>query len=217
MKTFTLLTALILSVSFGFSQTFMVNYDMIMSSDKPEIQAQLGMMDGSSMQIFYVDQKSKVESNMAGGLMKSSTIMDFKKKKGMMTTEGMMGNQAAIFDIDEDMDEEDEETSFEIMDETKDILGYTCKKGIMYGEDDTEAEYWFTEDIQVVEGSLGKFVQKGVPGLPLEIIIRQADVTIKFVAKEVNNSFKETKGMFNVKIPKGFNEVSIDMLKNMGG
>lgn len=220
MKILTILTALILTTSFSFSQTFMAKYAMKMSSDNPDVQAQLGMMEGSTMQIFYKEDKSRVESNMAGGLMKSINITDQKKKKGVMMTEGIMGSQAAIFDMDEqeaDDQETEEEVKLEITGETKDILGYTCKKGIMYGEDDSEAVYWFTEDIKVAEGSLGKFVQKGVPGLPLEITIDQPEVTITFTATEIATKFKEDKGMFDIKIPKGYEEVSIETFKNRGG
>jgi GLPGLI family protein len=219
MKTITLLTSFIFTVGFLFAQEFSVKYEISMKSSDPAVQSQLGMMQGSTLQIYAKDKKSRTEMSM-GGLMTTTTVLDGNKKKGVLIMDGMLGKQAATFD--EEMNEEDEEVSekdieIEFVDETKIILGYKCKKAIIYTEEGMELVYWYTEEIDPTEGSLGKYVRKEVPGLALEFSVDQPQMTMVFTATEFKEKVKETKGMFDISIPEGYTEKSFEEISNMSG
>ena len=217
MRIFTLLTTFIFAFGFLFAQDLTVKYEISMTSDDADVQSQLGMMQGSTLKILTKGNKSRTEMSM-GGLMTTTTILDSDKKKGVLIMDGMLGKQAATFDEDKaEKEEEDSNYEVELVDETKVILGYKCKKAIIYTEEDYELVYWYTEDIKSKDGSLGKYVKKEVPGFPLEFSIEQPQMTMTFVATEFSEKVKETKGMFDVKIPEGYTEKSFEEISNMSG
>jgi|SRR5690554_6659613 len=218
MKIITLLTTFIFTAGFLFSQDLTVKYEISMESDDSDVQAQLAMMQGSTLQIYAKGKKSRTEMSM-GGLMTTTTILDADKKKGVLIMDGMLGKQAAKFDepTTEEADEENADFEIEYVDETKKILGYTCKKAIVYTEDDLEFVYWYTEEFKVKDGVLGKYVKSGLPGLPLEFSIEQPQMTMVFTAIEFKEKVKETKGMFDTNIPEGYTEKSFEEISNMSG
>jgi GLPGLI family protein len=218
MKIITLLTTFIFAFGFLFAQELTVKYEISMKSDDPDVQSQLGMMQGSTLQIFSKGNKSRTEMSM-GGLMTTTTIVDSDKKKGVMIMDGMLGKQAATFDegMNEKDDEAEEDFEIELVNETKVILGYTCKKAIIYTEEDVELVYWYTEEITPKDGSLGKYVKKEVPGLALEFSVEQPQMTMVFVATEFKEKVKETKGMFDIEVPEGYTEKTFEEISNMSG
>src|SRR5690554_7377453 len=95
-----------------------------MQSDDPQIQSQLGMMQGSTLQVFTKDNKSRTEMSM-GGLMTTTTILDSDAKKGVLLMDGMLGKQGATFEDKEETEgNEDFEYEVELINETKEILGH---------------------------------------------------------------------------------------------
>src|SRR5690554_7475372 len=102
MKIITLLTTFIFTVGFLFSQELTLKYEISMQSDDPQIQSQLGMMQGSTLQVFTKDNKSRTEMSM-GGLMTTTTILDSDAKKGVLLMDGMLGKQGATFEDKEEI------------------------------------------------------------------------------------------------------------------
>jgi len=217
MKIITFLTTFIFTVGFLFSQELTLKYEISMQSDDPQIQSQLGMMQGSTLQVFTKDNKSRTEMSM-GGLMTTTTILDSDAKKGVLLMDGMLGKQGATFEDKEETEEnEDFEYEVELINETKEILGHTCKKAVIYTEEDMELIYWYTEDFDVKAGSLGKYVKDNVPGLALEFSVEQPQMTMTFTATEFKEKVKETKGMFDLEIPEGYTEKSFEEIQGMSG
>lgn len=217
MKKITILTTLLFILNLSFAQELTIKYDISMESDDPAVQSQIGMLAGSTLNIYSKDDKSRVEMDM-GGLMVTTTVMDTEKKKGVMIMDGIQGKQAATYDSsDEEGMDEEADLDIELLDETKEILGYTCKKAIIYTEDDQELIYWYTEEVQPKEGTLGKYIKKEVPGLALEFSMVQPQMTMVFTATEFKEKVKETKGMFDITIPEGYTEKSFEEMSNMSG
>lgn len=218
MKIITTIATLLFTVSFLFAQEFSVKYEVNFESNNPEVQGQLFMLQGSTLQIYSKDNLSRVEMKM-GGLMQTTTISDLTKGEGVMIMDGMMGKQAATFNNLEEEQEDDAEESMdiELVDETKEILGHTCKKAVVYGEDDTEMIYWYTEEVAVKEGALGQYSNSQIPGLPLEFSIKLPEMTMTFVATEFSKKLKKSKELFNLSIPEGYTEISIEQLQSIGG
>lgn len=218
MKIITLLTVFAFALSSTFAQEMTIKYDIEMSSDDPQLQSQLGMMEGSTLTMYAKDKKFRQEMNMGSGIMKTTTIMDSKSNKGVILMDGMMGKQASSFDLDEFKGEKnDTDLEVELVDETKEILGYTCKKAIIYTEADNELVYWYTEEIKPVQNATNaKYIQKGVPGMPLEFSITQPQMTMVFTATMVEEKVKE-ENVFDLTIPEGYTEKSYEEITNMSG
>lgn len=218
MKIITTVTAFLFTLSVLFAQEFNIKYDINFETNNPEMQSQLFMLQGSSLQIFSKNELSRIEMKM-GGIMETTTISDLSKGEGVMIMDGMMGKQAATFDNlnEEEEVEEEEALEVELVDETKEILGYTCKKAVIYIENDAEMVYWYTDEITIKKGSLGKYVHNQIPGLPLEFSIKTGEMNMNFTASEVSTKIKKSKELFNLTIPEGYTEISFEQLQNMTG
>ena len=218
MKIITFFTALIFTVSISFAQELTVKYEISMESSEPEVQAQIGMMQGSTYTMYLKGNQSRIESNMGGGLMVNTTIIDVDKKKGVMLMDGMMGKLAATYNLDSLNNlTEESKVDIELVDETKEILGYKCKKAIVYGENDLEIVYWYTEEFKPSDEVLGSMIKKGVPGLPLEFSIEQPQITMIYTAIDLQKKVKNPNEKFNLSIPEGYSEKSFDDIKSMLG
>ena len=137
MKTTTFLVSFLFLLNFSFAQEMKIKYDMVMKSGNPEMQAQLQMTEGSTLTIYVKDALSRTEMEM-GALMKTTTIIDIEKKKGLMFMDGMLGKQAAPFEGSdfEKYNSKENELEIEYINETKKILGYKCKKALLFMEED---------------------------------------------------------------------------------
>src|SRR5690606_5810845 len=122
MRIITLLTMFFFSIGSFFAQELSVKYEITMESNDPEVQAQLGMMQGSTLHIYSKENKSRTEMSM-GGLMTTTTILDGDQNKGVLIMDGMLGKQAATFNEEINEEAEEEELDIELVDETKTILG----------------------------------------------------------------------------------------------
>lgn len=227
MKIIALMTTVVLAMGTLFAQEYTIRYDLTMESSEPEIQSQLGMMQGSTLTIYAKDKSSRVESDM-GGMMMTTNIIDGKKGKGLMLMDGLIGKIAAKLDYNALQKENDEAAEamesqeIEFFDETKTIAGYTCKKAVVYGANDLETVYWYTEDIRTDKDAMGKHVNGKLPGVALEYTIVQPQISLHYLASEVKTSLDgDAKSLFSLKTPKGYTEQTLDevqnLLKMMGG
>ena len=219
MKLFTIITALLFSVTIATAQTeATIQYEIKIASDNPEMQSQLAMMEGSSMVMYLKDGNLRQEISM-GGFIENTTISNGETKETLMLTDGMGGKYAAKMKVDEDdVNDEavDEELDIELIDETKEIVGYTCKKAIIYDVAGGENIFWYTEEINAPENG-GKYMKKGIPGMALEFSIVQPQLTMTFSATEFSEKVKRPKEKFDMTIPEGYTEKSMKDFQNMLG
>lgn len=193
-----------------------VTYDITFESDEPEVEAQFAMLSGSKMEWMFKNEWSKNSLSM-GALMTTSTISNSNTKESILLLEGMMGKIASRMS-EEDMNainEDQEETSIELFDETKEILGYLTKKAIVTGDDGMETTFWYTEEI-ANPGNGNKYVSSEVPGFPLKFEVSTPQMSMIFEATEFNKKVKKAKKIFTLDVPEGFDVKSIEELRNMG-
>lgn len=192
-------------------------YDIKMESSDPQIEAQLSMLAGSTLEIMFKGQQSKQIMSM-GSLMTTTTITDSETKEGLMLMNGMMGKFAARMDLDEAAEEEEDgDLDIELVDETKDVLGYTCHKAIIIDGDGNETTFWYSKDFASPETE-SQYIKKGIPGMPLAFSVDTPQMSMSFEAKEINEKIKKSKKEFNMDIPEGYEEKDIEELQGaMGG
>lgn len=131
-----------------------------------------------------------------------------------------MGQKAIVTTTDEleEMEEgqEQPEMEFELINETKEILGYTCKKAIMTDEDGNEVIYWYSEEIKV--SSTGQqYARPEIPGFPMEFEVDQNGVIMSFLATTFSEKLTDDKDtLFDTSVPEGYETMTLEELKSIG-
>ncbi len=190
-----------------------VKYTIDMTSDNPEMAMGIAMMQGSTMEIYFKDDKSRTEMSM-GSLMTTTIISDATKKETLTLMSGMMGESAVRGKFEENEDQPEVEEDFEVTvtDETKDILGYTCKKAIVTDSEGNESVFWVTDKVTInKEGQT--MLNKRIPGFPLAMEVLANDMVMTMTAIEFDKKIKD-KSLFDMKIPEGYTETTTEELMN---
>lgn len=220
MKITSLLTVLL---AFSLASTAQITeakivYDIKMSSDNPELEMQLTMMQGSSLEIVFSEEYSKQIVSM-GGFMTTTTTTDSKSGETLTLMDGMTGKIAMKMNTNDVLEEEEEENEaleFEFVNETKDVLGYTCHKAIAIDENGNESTFWYAKDIQAPQTE-SQYFQKEIPGMPLEFQIVSPEVTMLFTATDVVKNLKKIDKEFSMEIPEGYKEMTPEEMQGAFG
>jgi GLPGLI family protein len=195
-----------------------IAYEINMSSDNPELEMQLSMMQGSTLEMIFSEQKSKQNVSM-GGFMTTTTISDSETGETLTLMDGMMGKIAMKMNINDTPEEETEEIDeleFEFVDETKSILGYTCHKAFSVDENGNESTFWYSKEIQAPRTE-SQYFQKEIPGMPLEFQIVSPEVTMTFTATEFVKKLNKADKDFSMQVPEGYKEMTPEEMQGAFG
>lgn len=190
-----------------------ITFSMNFSSENPDMAMVSSMMQGSTMTLSFMPKKNKIEVKM-GMMGTMTTIGDVKKKKTLLLMD-MMGQKSAAEDkIDPSKaDSASMNTKIELLNETKTILGYTCKKAIISTEDGAQMTFWYTEDIKADLAGQRQFNSK-IPGVVLEFSTKTGEMTIDFVATDFTENVSKTD--FDMSIPEGYTIKTPEEMQMMG-
>lgn len=219
MKTLILMIAFPLTALFAQMDEGHILYDLKMESSDPEVEAQLSMVAGSTMEIFFKEENVRLEMSI-GTFQKTTTITNLDEGKTVSLIDGMMGKYATVIEIKDDeaeVTEEEGEIEIELVEgETKEVAGYTCKKAIIIDEDGNESVFWYTEEIKTLKNG-GAMINNQIPGMPLEFSVVNPQITMVMTAREVNNKLKKSKQLFSTDIPEGYDVKELDELQDAMG
>ena len=97
-------------------------YSIEMKSDNPDMQMAIGMMQESSMDLFVLGSKTRVDMKM-GTMMELSTITD-QSEEVLMLMSGMFGKNAIVTSVSEleKNKEEFPEPTLTLIDKTKNLI-----------------------------------------------------------------------------------------------
>ncbi len=193
--------------------TGQVTYKLDFSSDNPDMAMALSMMEGSTMDLYFMPQKAKMNMTM-GSFMIMNTIVDVKADKSLLLME-IMGQKTATENklSAPANDSKKEEPKIEYSSETKEIIGFTCKKATIKTEEG-DVIMWIAADLKASLDGFEQFTVKGLKGIPLEFSTTNNGMNIHFVATKFEKTVDEK--IFDQKIPEGFKLMSAEDLKNMG-
>ena len=193
-----------------------VSYKIDCVSDNPDMQMAVTMLQGSTMEIYFNEGLTRSEMKM-GTMMNISTLTNEKTGDFLMLMSGMVGKNAILTTLDEINKEKAETPEMEVtlVDETKTIMGYVCKKAIMTSEDGSESVFWYTEEIKVASKGQS-YLNEKVPGFPLEYDINNAGLKMVLTVTEIEQKIKKAGDLFDFKIPEGYKQMTLEQLKSMG-
>lgn len=193
-----------------------VAYKIDCVSDNPDMQMAVTMLQGSTMEIYFNEGLTRSEMKM-GTMMSISTLTNEKTGDFLMLMSGMVGKNAILTTLDDINKEKAETPEMEVtlVDETKTIMGYVCKKAIMTSEDGLESVFWYTEEIKVASKGQS-YLNEKVPGFPLEYEINNAGLKMVLTVTEIEKKIKKAGDLFDFKIPEGYKQMTLEQLKGMG-
>ena len=167
------------------------------------------IFQGSYMAVASDANRTYIDMRM-GTMMSITMDVDIKSKE-MTALMNLMGTQKAYKGIeDKDGDEQDDnDADIKLVDETKDILGITCKKAVMKSPDGEDINFWYTEDYKRPEGM--KQLPSKIPGLCLEFESITNGMKMSFTATEFSDNAKID--AYKLTIPEG---VEVEPIENMG-
>lgn len=193
-----------------------IAFDMIFSSDDPEMETALDMMSGYKIILSFQPGNSRSDIIM-GSMGTMTNIVDEKTRK-TLTLMDMMGMKTAMeFTADEGSGETDEPISVEISKETRKICGYTCNKATVVDDEGETIIVWYTPEISSnIDGHDYLNRSAGITGFPLALGFEEEDgMTLEIMAKEVSDKVDKT--LFSMAIPDGYDLMDDEEIEEMMG
>jgi GLPGLI family protein len=194
-----------------------ITYKIEMSSDNPEMAMAVGMMQGSTLDVFFKEKMTRSEMKM-GTMMTMTTITDEKSGELLLLMGGMMGSNAFKTTTAEMEKNQPEKAKFEVVlsDETKTIENHVCKKATLTDDAGGETIFWYTEDI-VVSKKGQSYLNQEVPGFPMQFEINNSGMKMSMTVTTLEEKLnKKSTALFKMNIPEGYKEMTLDDLKKMG-
>lgn len=194
-----------------------ISYDVYVSSDDPTVSAYVDQMEGSALELTFMEGKIRTDM-FVGQMMTTTTVNIENQDTSLVLLDGMMG-KIAMKVTENDMDEEQrlafENREIDLIDETKEIMGYKCKKAIVTTGDANESVVWYTEEI-LPGYRVGQYLFDEIPGTPLEMYSNWGKMKLKIVAFEFKEKLKKTDEIFSSKIPEGYTLKTPEDMKKLG-
>lgn len=192
-------------------------YSVEITADRPEYEMMIGMMQGSTLEIFFKDQSTRTVMQM-GPMMTITTVVNGSTDDQIVLMSGMMGNKVLSEDIyAEDTTIKAPSHEVKLVNETKQILDKTCKKAIVTDSLGNSFDVWYCEDVKInTEGQ--KYFNNGVPGFPMEFTILQNGMRMKATVTQFKEELPESEiTLFSTEIPAGYQVMTKEEMIRMGG
>jgi GLPGLI family protein len=145
------------------------------------------------------------------------SIIDNASEKMLTLMSGMIGKRAIQGTTTKKEDEPAPKFTVELINETKEIAGYKCKKAVVKDEDGTSYNFWYTEEIKMNAKGQKYFDAYGIPGFPMEMEFIQNGMNVKMVATSIEKSLPKKHTLFNQDVPEGYQLTTAEELEKMMG
>jgi GLPGLI family protein len=205
---FILLFAVIPLSSFGQEGTY-VKYDASYQTTDSDLEMMMAMFEKSSL-IVASDENYSYTKSVVGTITTTEVSVDNVTKRAKIYITGSMMDTTACEGDSDSLSNDKKTNSNEVVfkNETKNILGYKCKKAVMKNEDGTESIYWYTEKIKRPIGY--KSMPSKIPGICLEMKIIDEWMISSFLAVEIVENIDSSD--YKVIIPQGVRIKPISVL-----
>ncbi len=194
-----------------------IAYKMEATSDNPDMQMAVSMMQGSTLDVYFKEKQTRAEMKM-GAMMNMTTISNESNGEMLMLMSGMVGQNAIKSNLKEldSAQAEKPKTEVTLENEIKVIEGYTCKKAIITDEEGTESVFWYTNEIWVAKKGQN-YLNESVPGFPMQSEINNNGLKMIMKVIKVDKKLdKKASELFDMTIPSGYKEMTMEQLKSMG-
>lgn len=192
-------------------------YTIEASSENPDMQMVTGMMQGSTLDIHFKDKITRSEMKM-GSMMNIVTVSDENSGEILLLMSGMVGKNAILMTTEEieALSADKPTMDVELLDETKTIEGYLCKKAVLSDENGSESIFWYTEEIEI--SKVGQtYLNKEVPGFPMQYDLNNNGLKMTMTVSKFEKKLdKNARSLFDMEIPEGYKTLTLEELGKMG-
>lgn len=197
---------LVLTTKFTFSQIaegyIQYNIDVIAVDTNISAKQNAALLRDSRMEIYFAEGKNRIDFKM-GELYTTSIRINKSMNTAITLSTSMMGKYATLNHADElKYNEPDSSAYVELLDETKVILGFACKKAMVYTNQKSTV-YWYTTEIDVkdIDKSI---VNPLIPGFPMEFSSTENGLEMTFKASNYTGILEGKVEIFSTLPPAGY-------------
>lgn len=172
-----------------------------------ETRQKTGLLQNSRMDVFFMEQKSRIDFGM-GEMFYSCIVVDNTIPRALSLNKNPKGALAAYIGKDqlEKNDQLDTTARTELINETKTILGFECKKAILYQRGEVTV-YWYTEDIKI-DRTGNPWINQNIPGFPMSFIKIADGMKIEYIVSNYETELKHKDVIFSLMVPEGYKLVT---------
>jgi GLPGLI family protein len=218
-KNLTITTLIIALFTFLSFQTFAKEFKGVITYkitiEGSGVTDEMKAMMPKTMTMTVKGNKAKMEMIMSMG--KTITISDGDSKTAISLMD-MMGQKIAVESTQEEIMQnmaESPEVKVEVTSETKDILGYICKKAIITSEEeDMEMTVYFTEELGTKDLNFDNPQFKDINGLMMEFEMPNEMFSMHFTAVSIEKKNVDDSEFL---IPEGYQVKTKEEMKGMFG
>lgn len=218
MKSIALLCSIVFFSSLTLAQLTKgrVSYDIVATSDDPQTAAFVQQMEGSTMELYFMDGQIRSEMYL-GEFMTMINVHQQGEDSTLTLLDGMMG-KIAMKTTEDDLEDEQKlaksKRRIDLVEGTKEIIGYTCNKAIITNADGEESVVWYTTEI-VPSYRDGQYLYEEIPGVPLQMETSWGKMKLTMTAFDVKKKVKKPEKLFSLDIPKGYVLRTAEEMKQM--
>lgn len=168
-----------------------------------EVRQKTGLMQNSKMDLFFTETKSRIDFNM-GTMLYSCIVMDYTIPRALSLSKSPQGSFAAYLGKEtlENAAKTDTTARTELLNETKIILGFECKKAILYQGGDITV-YWYTEEIKIDKRG-NPLLNQLIPGFPMSFIKIAEGMRIEYIVSNYETTLEHKDVIFSLMVPEGY-------------
>jgi len=193
------------------------------TSDNPQVAAQMEMMKGSVTEVYYKGDQSLTNMNMMGGMININIIVEGKDQGSKMAMD-MMGQKMLIPISKAEMDKAKAESDNPLAEldiqydenDTKQIAGLDCYKVVAtsIANPDMKIEAYITDAITTKAGFIQGLEMDQFKGYPLEITASLGMVDMTYTAQAFEPKCDDTSLTLDTS---GFTEMTFEEFMNSMG
>jgi len=187
----------------------------------PNTTMMVEMMRGSTMDIYFDETRTRVDMSLGKEMFNSSSIVNGQSGEALMLMPNPMGKFAVRttvkeLELETDQIQGSDKQNIQLLEETKVIAGYNCKKAVLTNKEGGETTFWYTDQIRINTAGQSNLDDR-VPGTSMETEIVENGIRIKYTAVKVSEDLgQDPTELFSTEVPDGFQEMSVEEFKNFG-
>ena len=161
-----------------------ISYDIVINTGTARPQA-ADFLDGATSTVYLKGNKSRTE--MISSLGTQATVIDGVSNSITILKE--YGDQKYLIQLNpaewKDANKKYEGVDFVISNETKNIIGYNCKKAVGKLSDGNTFTVWFTPDL-VPENNEYQTANKNLPGLAMQYETAMGNLNVVYTVSKIS-------------------------------
>tara|TARA_R110002072_G_scaffold251518_2_gene410388 strand:+ start:10203 stop:10880 length:678 start_codon:yes stop_codon:yes gene_type:complete len=166
-----------------------------------------GLLYNSMMKIFFTKDLLRIDYKM-GEMTDMKMIIDYDRNASLSLVENNQGKFAILKKADEleYQNERDENSTIKLFNDTKKVLGYTCKKAVVTSNG-LKTVYWYTDQINIdFKGQ--EFFDKKIPGFPMVFTTIQGGMKMSYQVSNLLDFVENKTDVFSTIPPAGYQVVA---------